>query len=462
VVQTAKVEHDALARLAPEMIGPKALKQLEKQLHKMKEMFLSALMLETGRTRDELLLQEYLPALFTIRWLMHAGSATLSARRIGSGFPLYFGKKNIWLKREPLGTVLVIGTWNYPLQINFRQILFALFAGNQVVFKPSPRVGATASVLEILFNSVDGWEDWVELIDASPEALDLVWPRVDSVVFTGSSRVGKLIAQKAAELSIPAIIEASGYDSVVTGVDTPEVRLIEHLVWAFTTHMGQTCVAPKILWIKRQDPANILGKIVTSLTDYEEHTAKTFFRALAEPEALQSEIFRRSAIRIGFDVAWQSQNGAVKVLRSETSQILRRLFTSDGFTLPFDATLLVVEYESIEEVLVWVNSAFGGLMVSTLGLTKKERQLIETGANRSVVAHNEIVVHAGDPAVAFGGRGISGIGYVGGDEHLLAMTRPKTIITASRRTRFALARWKQFDGREPLVQKFFGWLDKRH
>jgi acyl-CoA reductase-like NAD-dependent aldehyde dehydrogenase len=402
---------------------------------------LEALSRETGRTELECFATEYLPSVYTIKWLKQHGERILADRHPGTGFPSFFGLRSVTERRIPAGNVLIIGTWNYPFQISFRQILFALFAGNTVYFKPSPKAEVFGSLIKSIFSATP-FDSRLKIIPSSHDSVDQLWDRLDHLVFTGSTKVGRLLSAKAGERFIPCTIEASGFDSVLIGRDDISSSHAEHLVWALTTRQGQTCVAPKILWVKASKTSSVVEQIASRIGSAAACNAPEFVSAARES---------------GF-----SQH-AQNILTASSLSILRNLFDMPSIEdkLPFAPLLLIVSYEDIRDVFDWANSPFGGLAFSTLGLSQTEQRRVNASINRSVIVHDEVVIHAGAPAISFGGRGISGMGYSGGAEHLLSMTRPSTIVRSSRFNRRVLPNRSQFDGSDRVSHRFLTFIKNR-
>jgi len=124
------------------------------------------------------------------------------------------------VQRSPLGTVGVIGPWNYPIFTPMGSIAYALAAGNTVVFKPSeftPGVGiwladsfAQVAPFENIFTTVTGLPDTGKALTQS---------KVNKISFTGSTKTAKKVAESCAQSMIPVVLECGGKDPVIVAKD---------------------------------------------------------------------------------------------------------------------------------------------------------------------------------------------------------------------------------------------------
>lgn len=421
----------------------KALRSLRSLLKLRKGELLKTLAEETRRSELECYTTEYLPSVACIKWLQSSGESFFIPTRLRAHTPISFGYRKIIEKRIPLGKVLIITTWNYPLQITFRQVLLALYSGNTVYLKPPQQAERTCKILFEMFRSVSEFTDKIHLLTSDHNALGDVWSRIDGVVFTGSTRIGKEISYKAAEHSIPAIIEASGYDSVITGEDILSDSLFDHLVWALTTHSGETCIAPKIFWYKKKNTDIYKNILTEKLRAYTNEVQWKGYTNSSVSQSITSYI--DDAHRHGFTDIYMNEE-RVALIEAPSIEALEEVSgnaLSNG-GIPFAPVLVCVPYSNFDDVKRWMSGKYAGLMVTTLGLTGRERQQIEATVDVSVLNHNEFLVAGGIPSVALGGSGYSGIGRSGGFEYMRQLTKTQTIVKPGLFANISRSHWKVF------------------
>jgi len=176
-----------------------------------------------------------------------------------------------YLYPSPKGVVLIIGTWNFPLQLLLIPLVGALAAGNVAVIKPSEFAPATATVIEKIIHEsfptsqvlvVQG--DGAEVIPSMMNQF-----RFDHIFYTGSIAVGKSIYQLAAKDLIPVTLELGGKDPCVVEADADLKVAARRIVVGKFTNAGQMCVSPDYLVVH----ASIKDKLLELIKKY---TAKFY------------------------------------------------------------------------------------------------------------------------------------------------------------------------------------------
>ncbi len=150
---------------------------------------------------------------------------------------------------EPYGTCLVIGAWNYPIQLSFAPAIAALAAGNTVILKPSELAAESAACMAALVAKYFKPELFCVVQGGVDETTSLLEERFDKIFFTGSPAVGKVIYQAAARQLTPVTLELGGKSPAIL---TPSAHLptaIKRLVWAKFLNAGQTCIAPDYVFV---------------------------------------------------------------------------------------------------------------------------------------------------------------------------------------------------------------------
>ena len=166
--------------------------------------------------------------------------------------------------REPLGVVLAIGPWNYPFQLLFTPLLGAIAAGNCVVLKPSEFAPATAAVMQQIIEATFPPEyilyvpgDGATVI---PEMMNHF--SFDHVFYTGSTHVGRIIYQLAADKLVPVTLELGGKSPAVIENDANLAVSARRITLAKFMNAGQTCVAPDYVLV----PENLLKPFAEEVT----------------------------------------------------------------------------------------------------------------------------------------------------------------------------------------------------
>ncbi|HUS01570.1 MAG TPA: aldehyde dehydrogenase family protein, partial [Chitinophagaceae bacterium] len=148
--------------------------------------------------------------------------------------------------RDPLGVVLIISPWNYPLQLLLIPLVGAIAGGNCVVLKPSEFSHATSALIEKMITVIFPPEyikvmsgDGADVVPAMMKAF-----RFDHVFYTGSIPVGKIIYQMAAEKLVPVTLELGGKSPAIITADANITVAAKRIAFGKFLNTGQTCIAP--------------------------------------------------------------------------------------------------------------------------------------------------------------------------------------------------------------------------
>lgn len=152
--------------------------------------------------------------------------------------------------REPYGVCLIIGAWNYPYQLSLLPAVSVIAAGNTVIIKPSELAIHTSQVMAEIINSNFSSEFIYVAEGGVAETLSLLQLPFDKIFFTGSTQVGKIVAQAAAENLTPVTLELGGKSPCLVYADADLDLSAQRIVWAKFLNAGQTCVAPDYLCVQ--------------------------------------------------------------------------------------------------------------------------------------------------------------------------------------------------------------------
>ncbi|MCH8560802.1 aldehyde dehydrogenase family protein [Nesterenkonia sp. LB17] len=161
--------------------------------------------------------------------------------------PFIVGSARAHVQRQPLGTVLIIGPWNYPFHLLLMPLIGALAAGNSVVLKPSELAPAvSATVAELIPEYLDA--EAVQVVEGGvEETTRLLEHPFDHIFYTGNGTVASIVMAAAAKHLTPVTLELGGKSPVWIDSSADLTATAEALVWGKFSNCGQTCVAPDYL-----------------------------------------------------------------------------------------------------------------------------------------------------------------------------------------------------------------------
>lgn len=171
---------------------------------------------------------------------------------------------------DPLGVVLIIAPWNYPLQLSLIPLVGAIAGGNCIVLKPSEYAPATSSIMHKMLNRIYN-SSYISVIegDGSTVIPDMMQQfRFDHIFYTGSTTVGKLIYQLAAENLIPVTLELGGKSPAIVESDADIKISAKRIVLGKFTNAGQTCIAPDYVMVHKDIAEKFITALTTTITSF--------------------------------------------------------------------------------------------------------------------------------------------------------------------------------------------------
>ena len=172
------------------------------------------------------------------------------------------------VERRPLRSpgVLVIGPSNYPLQLTIMPVAGSLAGGNPTVIKPSELCPATSQLTaELVARYFDAGSLQVVQggIDETTALLEQEW---GLVFFTGSERVGRIVAAQTAKTLTPTVLELGGKSPTFVDEHAPSLpEVANRIIWSKTLNAGQTCVSPDYLLVHQRHAEALCQELVRTL-----------------------------------------------------------------------------------------------------------------------------------------------------------------------------------------------------
>src|SRR5271169_3768976 len=238
----------------------RVLRRAQKWVMDNTERVVETIVSETGKTYEDAQLAEigYAGAAFGF-WAKEA-SGYLADEKIKSSQLLVKGKKLI-LRYRPLGLVGVIGPWNYPLTNSFGDCIPALAAGNAVILKPSATTPLTSLLLAEGLRECGLPENVLQIATGDGETGAALVEEVDMIMFTGSTRTGRKVAEAAARRLIPASLELGGKDPMIVLSDADVDRAANFATYYSMQNAGQTCISIERVYVEEPVYDEFVAKV---------------------------------------------------------------------------------------------------------------------------------------------------------------------------------------------------------
>lgn len=324
--------------------------------------------------------------------------------------PLLFRPGRAQIVREPVGVVLVIAPWNYPVQLLVAPLAAALAAGNAVVCKPSEVSGATSAALaRMLPEYLD--TDAVAVVEGGvPETTALLDQRWDHILYTGNGTVGRIVATAAARHLTPVTLELGGKSPAIVTADANLKLAASRIAFSKFLNAGQTCVASDHVWVQREvedEFLELLGKEISKRYGAAPRRSKDFGRIV---NTLHAERLKGLLDGGGYELVC---GGEVDVTERYVAPTVLRGVSRDAAVMGdeiFGPVLPVLAFDDVAEVTDAITAGDKPLALYLFtGSDETVEQVLGTTSSGGVCV-NDAMTHLLVPTLPFGGVGDSGYG----------------------------------------------------
>ncbi len=356
---------------------------------------------------------------------------------------------------EPLGVALIIGPWNYPVQLLLTPLVGAMAAGNCSILKPSRHAPHTSKVIaELIGENFD--PEYIAVPGEGAETSQvLLEQKFDYIFFTGGTAVGKIVAAAAAKHLTPVTLELGGKSPCIVDRDVHLDVAARRITWGKFFNAGQTCVAPDYLLVDATVKDALLERIKGCVTKFygdDPRMSPDYGRIINERhfERLLN-LLDQGDIIIGGDTDPRDNYIAPTVIDNVS---LDHKIMEDEI---FGPILPVIEYRDLAECISMVNSGAKPLSLYFFSTNRanRERVLSETTSGGGTM--NDTVLHLSTSTLPFGGVGLSGYGKYHGKASFDTFSNKKSILDRS--FVFDLPfRYPPYGNKLPLVKKLLRWF----
>jgi len=338
--------------------------------------------------------------------------------------------------RQPLGVVGIIAPWNYPLQLCLAPLTAAIAAGNRVLIKTSEFTPATHQAVTSLLSEVFP-DDIVQVVHGEGDVGAAVASLpLNHILFTGSTRVGRMVMAAAAEHLTPVTLELGGKSPALIHESFPMAKAAERIVWGKMFNSGQTCIAPDYVMVPEGRTQEFVdaakaayARMYPSMKENTDHTAIISDRHFARLQGLVS-----AAKESGVTVAPAGSEAPDPGSRKMPLTMLME--PGDDLAVMqeeiFGPLLPVVTYSDLDSAIRTINARPRPLALYYFD--RKGRRVDEVLARTTSggVSVNECLAHITVEDLPFGGVGPSGLGAYHGETGFLTFTHQKSVLQQAR------------------------------
>jgi aldehyde dehydrogenase (NAD+) len=400
------------------------LRALLRLLAEREDELTGALEEDLGKSRTEGFLSEVVVVRAEARYALKHLDRWMAPERIAVPGGLRPGRA--WSQARPLGVVLIIGPWNYPLNLVLAPLVGALAAGNTAVLKPSELAAATSRVLARLVPEYLDPEAVAVVQGGAEVSTDLLAQPFDHVFYTGGERVGKIVMKAAAEHLTPVTLELGGKSpAVVVGGDLrTAARRIAHGKFL---NAAQTCVAPDyVLTTPAAAPilADALAAAVRDFYGSDPSTSGDYGRIINE-----HHFDRLVGLLDGGTVVSGGRHERTERYIEPT--VLRDVDPGSPLMQEeiFGPLLPILEVGDLDEAIRFIGARPHPLAAYLFSDREEHLREFTDRVQAGGLAHNACTIQLAVPGLPFGGVGASGTGSYHGRQSFVTFSHVQPVFS---------------------------------
>ena len=355
-----------------------------------------------------------------------------------------------FVQPEPYGVTLIIGPWNFPVQLMLSPLVGSMAAGNCAVLKPAINTPHTSHILaKLIRENFD--PAYVSIIEGGAEtAQELLAERFDCIFFTGGPATGKLVMAAAAKHLTPVTLELGGKNPCIVDAGTHLGITARRIVWGKFFNAGQSCVAVDYLLVDRRVKQELLSRIIACIGEFygEDPSRSPDFARIVDEAHFDRllALLGRGDVLIGGGSDRASRYIAPTVIDGITGD---EPIMEDEI---FGPLLPVITYDDLSEAIDFVAARPKPLALYFFSRDKVHQEKVLRGTSSGGGCINDTVIHETVTSLPFGGVGDSGMGKYHGKASFDAFSHDRSIV----RNNFLVDIFLRY----PPYQDHLTWLRK--
>jgi aldehyde dehydrogenase (NAD+) len=328
--------------------------------------------------------------------------------------------------RQPLGVVLIIAPWNYPVNLLLTPLIGAIAAGNAVVLKPSELAPATSALLARLVRQyLDARA--IQVVEGGvAETTELLENRWDHIFYTGNGAVGRIVMAAAARHLTPVTLELGGKSPVWIDDSADLTTAARWLVWGKFLNAGQTCVAPDYILTTADVAPRLAAALGAQITAFygEDPRRSADYARIVNTRHLDRLVgmLGSGSIAFGGEVDRSERYLAPTVLQDVKldDPVMREEI--------FGPILPIVTVDGPADAIDIINAGDKPLALYVFTARREVRDAFETQTSSGSMGINAPLLQLGAPALPFGGVGASGMGAYHGEHSIRTFSHERAVL----------------------------------
>jgi len=399
------------------------LLKLKSAIHQREADINEALRMDLNKSEFEAFTTEVGFCLSSIDHTLKHLSSWAKPRKVATPLLNFYSKSQIMA--EPLGTVLIIGPYNYPFQLIIEPLIGALAAGNTVILKPSEHAIHTEKVLVELIQSTFE-QSLVAIVTGDDKVTNaLVHLNFDHIFFTGSTKVGKIIYTAASHNLTPVTLELGGKSPTIVEESADLRFAARRIAFGKFINAGQTCIAPDYVLVQSSVKAAFIEELKTIITQMKLDQSG-FGKIISE-----RHFDRLKRLIDPAKVIFGNQSDKKHLYVSPT--LLDNVTWDDAIMGEeiFGPLLPILSFESIDDLIESLRRKEKPLALYLFTRNKDVEKKVFSKLSFGSGAINDTIMQINNRDLPFGGVGSSGIGSYHGKTSFETFSNLKSTVKKS-------------------------------
>lgn len=427
------------------------LNQLRLFLEEQQQPLIDALRQDLGKHSSESRLTELQFLLSDIkRTLRHLNQWT-RPRKVGT--PLLAFPARSELVPEPLGTVLILGAWNYPVQLLLAPLIAAIAAGNCAVIKPSEHAANVANLMEKRLPDYLDSAAFKVITGSAEVSAELTSLAFDHIFYTGGENAARAILGAAAQNLTPVTLELGGKSPAIVLADCDLKVTARRIVWGKFLNAGQTCIAPDYVLVEASVHDALIDELKQAIVDFygDDPQVSDDYGRIIHSQHFKRLIDMLDNQNVAFGGDFSSKDNYIGPTIVTDVETKHRLLTEEIF----GPILPLVRIASANDAIDFVNAKAKPLAL--YAFTKNRRALRQFTRRISAgnVCYNDTLMFMLNHEMPFGGVGRSGMGRYHGKFGFETFSHLKPVMTR----RFALDVALRYPPYSKIKDKVLSWFN---
>lgn len=424
------------------------LKAMKRMMLESEQAILQATTADMGRPEYETIVSEVGASLTEIEAAEKNLKAWMAPEKVPTPLLLQPGDSRI--ERVPKGVVLILGPWNFPINLVVVPAVAAIAAGNCVVIKPSEVAPRCAEVIKQMMEQYLDPEAVSVVLGGVPETTALLKLRWDHIMYTGNGSIARIVMEAAAKHLTPVTLELGGKSPVVVDKGLSQSQLktaCRRILWpGGFMNDGQICVSPDYVLVHKDAEKQLLDMLRECMTQF-------------YPEGTNTSNLGRIVNHRHWDRVQNliATSGGEKVIGGQVPEDRDKCYippTVVSRPRPdapimseeiFGPVFSVLPVEDLHEAVAFINARETPLALYVFSPSRERAEQVVSGTLSGGVCINDVMMQLANPNLPFGGLGASGFGRYHGKHGFDEFTHPRSVLFR----RF----WPQLDVFPPYTEE---------